>query len=187
MTVIKRKLISDLAYAIRDILDITEDSFDLCEAVYRLNGKIEYFCGRTTYKAEEVVKYTDYVNQDDFINSSCHFVIRIDKDNEKTRQRFSIAHELGHLFLHLKYPHEEWAALPAGVSYKRKSGKYAVAEKEANEFAAAFLMPEDSFRKIAKKSINAGGSHYNLDEITKHFNVSVCSASYRGINLGIWQ
>ena len=187
MTAKKRKLISELARAIRDILDITEDCFDLCEAVYRLNGKIEYFCGRTTYKTEEVVKYTDYVNEDDFKSCSCHFVIRIDKDNEKTRQRFSIAHELGHLFLHLKYPHEEWLDLPVGVSYKRVSGKYNVAEIEANEFAAAFLMPEDSFRKIANKSINTSGSHYNLDEITKHFNVSVCSASYRGINLGIWQ
>ena len=187
MTAKKRKLISDLAEAIRGILDITDDNFDLSDVVYRLNGKIEYFCGRTTYKVEEVVKYTDHINMNDLEGTCCHFVIRIDKDNEKTRQRFSIAHELGHLFLHMKYPHEEWLALPVGVSYNRESGSCTVAEIEANEFAAAFLMPEDSFRKIAKKSINADGSYYNLDEITKHFNVSVCSASYRGINLGLWK
>ena len=187
MTAKKRKLIGDLAEAIRDILDITNDVFDLSDAVYRLNGKIEYFCGRTTFKVEEVVKYADHTNENDSKGNLCHFVIRIDKDNEKTRQRLSIAHELGHLFLHLKYPHEEWFDLPVGVSYKRKSGKYTMAEIEANEFAATFLMPEDSFRKIAKKNINSDGSYYNLDKIAKHFDVSVCSASYRGINLSVWK
>ena len=187
MTAKKRKLIGDLANVIREILGMADDCFDLCDAVYCLSGKIEYFCGRTTHKVEEVVKYSVHTNINEKRKNHCHFVIRIDKDKEKTRQRFSIAHELGHLFLHMKYPHEEWLALPVGVSYKRASGKYTMAEIEANEFAAAFLMPEDSFRNIAMKNINSEGSHYNLDKVAKHFNVSVCSASYRGINLGIWK
>ena len=51
------------------------------------------------------------------------------------RQRFGLAHELGHLVLH--------AALQESEYQKR----YAAIEREANYFASAFLMPEDTFRR----------------------------------------
>jgi len=49
------------------------------------------------------------------------------------RQRFGLAHELGHLLLH------------AGLSEKEYQKHYSAIEQEANDFAAAFLMPRESF------------------------------------------
>ena len=47
------------------------------------------------------------------------------------RQRFTIAHEIGHLLLH-----------PLGVAYRDTSFKGSPEELQANRFAAALLMPE---------------------------------------------
>lgn len=63
--------------------------------------------------------------------------------NNKTsaaRIHFDIAHELGHICLH------EWSEDIEDLSkeeFKRR-------EREANDFAAAFLLPEDTFRKDAE-------------------------------------
>ena len=68
--------------------------------------------------------------------------------NNKTsaaRIHFDIAHELGHICLH------EWSEDIEELSkeeFKRR-------EREANDFAAAFLLPEETFRKDAE----AGRGH----------------------------
>lgn len=58
-------------------------------------------------------------------------VIFVDKNDSLPRQRFTIAHELGHLLQH-----------PVGVFHRDQSGTpYTAEERQANAFAAALLMP----------------------------------------------
>lgn len=54
---------------------------------------------------------------------------------------FSIAHELGHLFLHMAYPDDEKGYILSG-SYHKETQNTSICEWEAEELAAAFLMPE---------------------------------------------
>lgn len=174
MTGEKRKSINRFAEGLRNQLGIDNEvgDFDIAEIVTNLGGRIEYFSSPTDF--EKVVKEED-----------SNFVIRINRDNADTRKRFSIAHELGHLFLHMKFSNEErWQAIECGQGYKRTPGLYSVTEEEANEFAAAFLMPKSAFIKIAQD--NSDQEYYYPQKIADHFNVSEESARYRGRNLGLW-
>lgn len=56
--------------------------------------------------------------------------IWLDISDRETRQRFTLAHELGHLMMH-----------PLGVVYRGGGAGYSHREREANRFAADFLMP----------------------------------------------
>lgn len=62
-----------------------------------------------------------------------------------TRQRFTIAHEIGHWTLHLPDPRvfsERAEAIDAELTaYRLDGGPYGPEEQEANRFAAALLMP----------------------------------------------
>lgn len=73
------------------------------------------------------------------------------------RRRFDAAHELGHLVLHKH-------AAPAGLE----------AEKEANAFASAFLMPVASM-----KSLGRIASLAQLIEVKRKWIVSVAALAYR--------
>jgi Zn-dependent peptidase ImmA (M78 family) len=75
-------------------------------------------------------------------------LIGINSDESPRRQRFTIAHELGHFFLH---PSKE-----AFVDYRQNAKKHprTLKEREADLFAASLLMPRmelsKDFAKIAK-------------------------------------
>lgn len=66
--------------------------------------------------------------------------IYLNKDNSFQRKRFTIAHELGHLFLHL----QKFLDDPKLYSvFKRDMHDYSLEEKEANFFAANLLVPKE--------------------------------------------
>ncbi len=79
------------------------------------------------------------------------------------RGRFDAAHELGHLVLHKH-------ASPNGLD----------AEKEANMFAAAFLMPEASIKAAGR--IESIGQ---IIELKKRWQVSIAAMTYRLHELGV--
>ena len=80
--------------------------------------------------------------------------------------RMDAAHELGHLLLHRH-------GVPRGRDM----------EKDAQAFAGAFLMPEDSVRGIVHRP--ASPSINQLIELKKHWGVSVAALAYRLHELGI--
>jgi len=75
------------------------------------------------------------------------FVITINARHPKTRQRFTLAHELGHFILHRRrLAHgtndtRAYRADPAADVYNDQIKRRH--ETEANQFAASLLMPED--------------------------------------------
>lgn len=75
------------------------------------------------------------------------FTICLYSFQSEKKKRLVIAHELGHLFLHMGYGIDEelWKQQDIGEYY----GKGAFIEEvyQANEFAAAFLMPECRFNQ----------------------------------------
>jgi hypothetical protein len=80
--------------------------------------------------------------------AECDFIIRVPEGGNKHRNMFTIAHEIGHLFLHLGYNTEKWKE--ASVMFRDKTvndatKKYYAAEWEANEFAGCYLMPKKEF------------------------------------------
>lgn len=91
------------------------------------------------------------------------------------RQRFTIAHELGHYFLH-KGQQKKF------IDRKLfRNGDSNSIETEANQFAAAILMPEQQFRSYISSESK------KVEDIAEHFGVSAASVQIRALNLGYTQ
>ena len=94
------------------------------------------------------------------------------------RQRFSIAHELGHFVLH----HADHHFIEYGVSpsVEGESPGYSwEAEQHANRFAAELLMPGDRIR--------ADAPHFSLSRLARRYDVSEVAMGNRLGNLGLVQ
>ena len=113
------------------------------------------------------------------------FRILIQEDKPENRKRFSKAHELGHLFVHMGYKLDEklWASMPVGAKYPRFGNSEE--EREAHYFAAALLMPKDEFLRKCYEVTNEERK-CDVQTISEHFGVSFDAALNRGRDLGIF-
>ncbi|MCQ4089460.1 MULTISPECIES: ImmA/IrrE family metallo-endopeptidase [unclassified Exiguobacterium] len=84
-------------------------------------------------------------------------MIVVNSDEPVSRQRFTMAHELGHLLLHFNWVPNTTLDPDAGtnVAYRHHLEIYSPNEKvqeyEANMFAAELLMPSHKFRELNEK------------------------------------
>jgi Zn-dependent peptidase ImmA (M78 family) len=111
-------------------------------------------------------------------------IILINKDHALHRQRFSIAHELGHFQLHHV----------SGIIHIDKKSYYRDAKSSegldeieiaANKFAAALLMPEE----FVRQELGKYEDFIDIDEdivadLAREFEVSATAMGFRIQNLG---
>ena len=115
----------------------------------------------------------DYAYSGYFDNSGEQPVIEYNVSEAAVRQRFTLAHELGHYALgHASSPRDTPANFSSGVSDK--------AERLANRFAAELLMPAKEARIVVQ-----GGLFKNVAELASAFNVSQTAMVYRMQSLGM--
>jgi Zn-dependent peptidase ImmA (M78 family) len=105
----------------------------------------------------------------------------VNQSDPPYRKRFTIAHELGHHFLHLLADGDFVDSTidlfrdmesPAEATEPRR------AEIQANQFAAALLMPADLVREAFAKC-------QDIHELARLFNVSEVALGYRLNRLGL--
>ncbi len=105
----------------------------------------------------------------------------------KVRQRFTIAHELGHYELHKQdiglFIDKGFAVL---FRDQNSSSGEIKKEQEANAFAAALLMPEKLLIKEIKKHNFDLGEEVTMKELAKYFYVSVPAMTFRIANLNLF-
>ncbi|WP_036109642.1 MULTISPECIES: ImmA/IrrE family metallo-endopeptidase [Luteibacter] len=111
------------------------------------------------------------------VESDGSFVISLPQDSGPLRDRFTIAHELGHYALHFFYQRD----INRRPIERLRANRFGSdkAEWEANWFAAAFLMPGNAFRE-AWKTFN-----HDLLAIADKFKVSQSAASVRAQSLNL--
>jgi hypothetical protein len=167
----RREYINGLADIIRTGIELSVP-VDVDEAVKRLNGSIKELAD------------IDYEAKIERIGEGFEICLSIVHPN---RRRFSIAHELGHLFIHMGYllDEEKWASVGAYTDSVYYRYGFNVEETEANEFAAAFLMPKEDF--ISKAEQHRNGDKYWIDPIAEYFQVSNEAAINRGKWLGVFR
>jgi Zn-dependent peptidase ImmA (M78 family) len=105
----------------------------------------------------------------------------------KVRQRFTIAHELGHFELH-NQGGEMFIDKQFKVLFRdQNSSKGEIKkEQEANAFAAALLMPEKLLiREILKNSFDLTDGQ-SMKKLATLFNVSTTAMSFRIANLNLF-
>lgn len=127
----------------------------------RLGGQLEYLGEFDSIEATDGSLYVDGPKD---------FRILVSAFTGAERDRFTIAHELGHFVLHSNRGAKRIRAARFGSDR---------VEWEANWFAAAFLMPEDDFRETCQRAKN------NITLVSARYLVSAKAAEIRMRALGI--
>ena len=114
-------------------------------------------------------------------------VIGVNTLHHPRRQRFSIAHELGHNELN----HKGEVIVDSGIRVNKRDPKSQTAsdadEREANAFAAALLMPANQVQDaVAEMLPERPGQGRIVNALALKFNVSEEAMHYRLLNLGIF-
>lgn len=106
------------------------------------------------------------------------YVININSSKPETRQNFTLAHELGHYFLHKDKIESEGVIVDndffdsGRALFRMDEVEKSQIEKEANHFASALLMPSDLVA-------DAWSKLKDVEACAKVFNVSVSAMSIR--------
>jgi Zn-dependent peptidase ImmA (M78 family) len=115
-------------------------------------------------------------------------IIGINSATSHRRQRFSIAHELGHMLMH----QNDAVLVDRIVQIHNRDHTSSLAidpvEIQANAFAAAALMPSDHVIKHVQDILDLLGSVSRerlVSDLAQAFDVSSEAMGYRLINLGV--
>ena len=149
-----------------------------CNDLLPINvSKIARFLGVKIYKVElpeDISGVLDIRNEP---------IILINKEHGPHRQRFSIAHELGHFQLH------RFIGIHIDKKSYYRSIKSAIGldsiEIEANQFAAELLMPENQVQSELDKYEDYIDMNEDIvADMAVKFNVSATAMGFRIQNLG---
>ena len=105
------------------------------------------------------------------------WAIYINKNESEVRKRFTIAHELGHFIYHSDKYVGGGTSIPDQIFFRDYSTN--PMEQEANNFAAALLMPEDTFRKYIDEGYDT------VSTLADKFQLSTSAIKYRAYKLGL--
>ena len=103
--------------------------------------------------------------------------ITIKRNSQKKRKRFSIAHELGHLEMHQAIM-KKFFCKDTDIDQWEKKNSISELEIEANEFAAAFLLPS----QFVKNDFDIDPSTDLLIEIANKYQTSITATARRYID-----
>ena len=106
------------------------------------------------------------------------FYITVNKNDTKERQRFSIAHELGHYFLHREILEQEGTHIDTLYRKTKTEDEEAKQrEREVDYFAGALLMNDLMLKNLRED--------YSIAELADIFKVSVSAMTVRLDILGL--
>lgn len=170
MDAITRRYISVIAERVRNVYNIVTPIKDMKDIVRKLGGVIE-----------EKIDFDDLCDGTIQKKGEDSFVIVISPFQNEQRKAFTIAHELGHLFLHMGFMTDKECWDTQNQTIYRRFGT-TEQEYQANEFAAALLMPENEYKQVL--DLFSQNNRVDMNEVAKYFNVSVSAAVNRGRFLG---
>lgn len=154
------------AYALRDAWNLGRGPIDNLVSVVEQHGILVTSFSTST---DDVDAFSQFVETSD---ASTYLIAYSNNKTSAARIHFDIAHELGHICLH------EWSEDIEEISKE----EFKKREQEANEFAAAFLLPEETFRKDAES-----GPHSIMyyKQLKKKWKVSIAAMIRRAENLRV--
>lgn len=109
--------------------------------------------------------------------------IAVNSKHHSNRQRFTLAHECGHLFLHADKGDRLWVDKALFFRDASSSSGEHKAEVEANQFAAALLMPKDLINEAVGNADEI--SEFDVVRLAFQFGVSEKAMTVRLISLGL--
>lgn len=154
------------AYALRDAWGLGRGPIDNLISVVEQHGILVTSFSTST---NDVDAFSQFMGAADI---PTYIIAYSNNKTSAARIHFDIAHELGHICLH------EWSEDIEDISKE----EFKLKEREANDFAAAFLLPEETFRKDAERGPQTI-TYYK--QLKKKWKVSIAAMIRRSEKLGI--
>jgi Zn-dependent peptidase ImmA (M78 family) len=106
-----------------------------------------------------------------------HYVIRVNRNEARERQRFTIAHELAHFLLH----RDVIDSLPDGITdtVLYRSGAPERVEYEANRLAAELAMPMGLVERELREEFGGVVTEATIEALASKFEVSKAAMEIR--------
>lgn len=108
------------------------------------------------------------------------YSIYINSTERESRQRFTLAHELWHFYLHKDLLNEDKIIVDTkeAILFRKSESADDIIEQEANAFAVEILMPKELIER-------ARNTTKNIVELCNIFQVSAQAMTYRLKNIGL--
>lgn len=154
------------ASMLRDAWELGQEPVDNLISIVEQKGVLVTSFSTSTNDVDAFSQYVDVGDNPTFL---------IAYSNNKTsaaRIHFDIAHELGHIYMH------EWSDDIENIP----KDEFKLRERQANDFAAAFLLPEVTFKQDALSGPQTI-SHYK--QLKKKWKVSIAAMIRRAEKLGV--
>jgi Zn-dependent peptidase ImmA (M78 family) len=110
-------------------------------------------------------------------------IIGVAKEQSLARQRFTIAHEIGHILMHNFSDVHVDKNFAVMFRSAQSSTAQDILEIEANTFAAELLMPESFIERELRNSVLDVEDDEQLRRLAKKYQVSAQAMTYRLHNL----
>ena len=167
-----RTLINNVTQDIIDLYHIQIPIQDIHDVVIALGGHVEESADDNMLSDSGIKK------QDN------GFIIYVSPSQSPVRRKYTIASELGHLFLHMGYKINPklWDMQENATYYKADSS---LQNYQAYVFAEALFMPQKVYKEVMDQYTL--GDKVETAKIASYFGVSISEASQRGKFLGYFQ
>jgi Zn-dependent peptidase ImmA (M78 family) len=158
--------------------NLLEIPIDIDKLAQKLDIKVKY--EKIESKVSGKIEYSNSINE---------VVITINMDEHNLRQRFALAHEIGHYIYDIDFTKD--AIITDFLGYER-SGSQTIVEERADNYAEQLLLPYDLLLKeirLAKQSIadykigDIKSIYILIVRIARKFNVSKPTVIIRTSNL----
>lgn len=106
-----------------------------------------------------------------------NYVIRVNRNEARERQRFTIAHELAHYLLHQSHIDASAEGITDNVLYR--SGAAESIEFEANRLAAELVMPIQALERILSSEFGNMITESTIENLATRFEVSKAAMQLR--------
>lgn len=106
-----------------------------------------------------------------------HYIIRVNRNEARERQRFTIAHEIAHYLLHRHVIDNSPNGITDNVLYR--SGAPERIEYEANRLAAELVMPINLVEKKLQEEFQGVVTEATIESLADSFEVSKAAMEIR--------
>ena len=164
--------ITGIADSVRNHYNLSCPLGSIDEVVRKMGGEIRETANITRMTDSRIIKPEE----------GSSFIVEVPCYQPAIRRRFTVCHELGHLFLHMRYMLDpsSWDALDMEQYYSQPETD--TQEDHASEFGAALLMPEKEFRSEVER--NSANGVVDIKAVAEYFDVPVDVARHRSLVLG---
>lgn len=144
----------ELSREVVNALTQRNESFDIYDIIHNLESFIESFNIRVFYSNMEGFDMPSQISGYSVVNSNGSPEIVVNANDSLPRQRFTMAHEFGHIIMHWDWLDNQTNGLDSDnyeVLFRKieyNSEHLNLKEIQANEFAAELLLPHKLLKEV---------------------------------------